>query len=57
MAIYSVGFLVDDVIVKAFCVAAESEDEAEELVKEEIADTPDRVFLDDHYEIVIEEIK
>lgn len=57
MAIYSVGFLVDDIMVKAFAVAAESEDEAEELVKEQIADTPDRMFLDDHYEIVIEEIK
>ena len=57
MAIYSVGFLVDDIIVKAFGVAAESEDEAEELVKEQIADTPDRMFLDDHYEIIVEEIK
>lgn len=57
MAIYSVGFLVDDIIVKAFGVAAESADEAEELVKEQLADTPDRMFLDDHYEIVVEEIK
>ncbi len=57
MAIYSVGFLVDDIIIKAFGVAAESADEAEELVKEQIADTPDKMFLDDHYEIVVEEIK
>lgn len=57
MAIYSVGFLVDDIMIKAFAVATESEDEAEELVKEQIADTPDRMFLDDHYEIVVEEIK
>ena len=57
MAIYSVGFLVDNVIVKAFGVAAESEEDAEALVKEQIADTPDRMFLDDHYEIVVEEIK
>ena len=57
MAIYSVGFLVDDIMVKAFAVAADSEDEAEELVKEEIADTPDKIFLEDHYEIVVEEIK
>ena len=56
MEIYSVGFMKDNKIIKAYGVAADSEEEAEELVKAEIANTPDKIFLKEHFEIIIEKI-